>query len=58
MTTTRTIDVRPDLPIRISEGGSGSAAFVLHGGGGPATVEQQPEATFRAIDGFLRGEDA
>lgn len=39
MTTTRTIDIRPDLPIRLSEAGSGPAALVLHGGGGPATVE-------------------
>jgi len=39
MTTTRTIDVPPDLSIRLSEAGAGTAAFVLHGGGGPATVE-------------------
>src|SRR5206468_5209883 len=37
--TTRTIDVRPDLSIRLSDSGSGPAALVLHGGGGPATVE-------------------
>jgi pimeloyl-ACP methyl ester carboxylesterase len=39
MTATRTIDVQPDLPIHVSEAGSGTAALVLHGGGGPATVE-------------------
>jgi pimeloyl-ACP methyl ester carboxylesterase len=39
MTTTRTIDVRPGLTIRMSEAGSGRPALVLHGGGGPATVE-------------------
>jgi pimeloyl-ACP methyl ester carboxylesterase len=39
MTTTRIIDIRPDLPINLSEAGSGPAALVLHGGGGPATVE-------------------
>src|SRR6478752_4296322 len=39
MTATRIIDVQPDLPIRLSEAGSGTVALVLHGGGGPATVE-------------------
>jgi pimeloyl-ACP methyl ester carboxylesterase len=39
MTTTRTIDVRPGLTISMSEAGSGSPALVLHGGGGPGTVE-------------------
>ncbi|MEA2547096.1 MAG: hypothetical protein QOI09_2369 [Chloroflexota bacterium] len=37
--TTRTIDVAPDLAIRLSEAGSGQPALILHGGGGPATVE-------------------
>jgi pimeloyl-ACP methyl ester carboxylesterase len=46
MTTTRTVDVQPELSIRLSEAGSGSAALVLHGGGGPATVE--PIATHLA----------
>ena len=46
MTTMRTIDVQPDLSIRLSEAGSGSAALILHGGGGPATVE--PIATHLA----------
>jgi pimeloyl-ACP methyl ester carboxylesterase len=39
MSTTLTIDVRPGLAIHMSEAGSGSPALVLHGGGGPATVE-------------------
>jgi pimeloyl-ACP methyl ester carboxylesterase len=46
MTATRTVDVQPDLSIRLSEAGSGTAALVLHGGGGPATVE--PIATHLA----------
>jgi len=46
MTATLTIDVQPDLPIRLSEAGSGTVALVLHGGGGPATVE--PLATHLA----------
>src|SRR6478752_1322250 len=46
MTATRIIDVQPDLPIRLSEAGSGTVALVLHGGGGPATVE--PIATHLA----------
>jgi len=46
MTATLTIDVQPDLPIRLSEAGSGTVALVLHGGGGPATVE--PIATHLA----------
>jgi len=36
--TTRTIQVRPDLPISLSEAGSGPPVIVLHGGGGPVTV--------------------
>ena len=39
MTTTRTVDVQRDLSIRVSETGSGTAALVLHGGGGPVTVK-------------------
>ena len=39
MTTTRTIDVQPDLTIHLSEAGAGAPAWILHGGGGPATVE-------------------
>jgi len=46
MTATRTVDVQPVLSIRLSEAGSGAAALVLHGGGGPATVE--PIATHLA----------
>jgi pimeloyl-ACP methyl ester carboxylesterase len=45
-TTTRTIQVRTDLAISLSEAGTGTAALVLHGGGGPATVE--PIATHLA----------
>ena len=37
-TTTRKIQVRPDLPIGLSEAGSGPPVIVLHGGGGPMTV--------------------
>lgn len=37
--TTRTVHLRPDLPITITEAGSGRTALVLHGGGGPATVQ-------------------
>jgi pimeloyl-ACP methyl ester carboxylesterase len=37
-TTTRTIQVRPDLPISLSEAGSGPPVVILHGGGGPVTV--------------------
>jgi len=36
--TTRTIQVRPDLPISLTEAGSGPPVIVLHGGGGPVTV--------------------
>jgi pimeloyl-ACP methyl ester carboxylesterase len=37
--TTRTVNLRPDLPVTITEVGSGRTALVLHGGGGPATVQ-------------------
>src|ERR1051326_6546011 len=36
---TRTIHWRPDLPITLTETGSGPMALVLHGGGGPFTVQ-------------------
>jgi pimeloyl-ACP methyl ester carboxylesterase len=36
--TTHTVDLRPDLPITLTEAGSGRPALVLHGGGGPFTV--------------------
>ena len=36
--TTQTVKLRPDLPVTISEAGSGRPALVLHGGGGPFTV--------------------
>ncbi|MGW7418508.1 alpha/beta fold hydrolase [Streptomyces sp. NPDC054813] len=38
MTTNRTAQVYPDLPISLTEAGSGRPVLVLHGGGGPATV--------------------
>ncbi|HLW03719.1 MAG TPA: alpha/beta hydrolase [Ktedonobacterales bacterium] len=36
---TRTIHWRPDLPITLTESGSGPIALILHGGGGPFTVQ-------------------
>jgi pimeloyl-ACP methyl ester carboxylesterase len=36
--TTRTVNLRPDLPVTLTEAGSGRPALVLHGGGGPFTV--------------------
>lgn len=36
---TRTISLRPDLPLTLTESGSGRTAFLLHGGGGPFTVQ-------------------
>jgi len=36
---TRTIHWRPDLPITLTESGSGRIALLLHGGGGPFTVQ-------------------
>ena len=36
--TTRLVDLRPDLSIRLTEAGSGRPVLVLHGGGGPFTV--------------------
>lgn len=36
---TRTIDLRPDLPITLTESGGGPIALLLHGGGGPFTVQ-------------------
>ncbi|MER6534817.1 alpha/beta fold hydrolase [Streptomyces sp. 900105755] len=38
MTTNRTVQVYPDLPLSLTEAGSGRPVLVLHGGGGPATV--------------------
>jgi pimeloyl-ACP methyl ester carboxylesterase len=35
---TRTIELRPDLPLTVAEGGVGRPALVLHGGGGAMTV--------------------
>jgi pimeloyl-ACP methyl ester carboxylesterase len=36
--TTRIVNLRPDLPVTLTEAGSGRPALVLHGGGGPFTV--------------------
>jgi pimeloyl-ACP methyl ester carboxylesterase len=36
---TRTIHLRPDLPLTLTESGSGRTALLLHGGGGPFTVQ-------------------
>jgi pimeloyl-ACP methyl ester carboxylesterase len=36
---TQTLHWRPDLPITLAESGSGRIALVLHGGGGPLTVQ-------------------
>jgi pimeloyl-ACP methyl ester carboxylesterase len=36
---TRTIHWRPDLPLTFTESGSGRIALLLHGGGGPFTVQ-------------------
>ncbi|MFF7981678.1 alpha/beta fold hydrolase [Streptomyces sp. NPDC007901] len=38
MTTNRIAQVYPDLPVSLTEAGSGRPVLVLHGGGGPATV--------------------
>jgi pimeloyl-ACP methyl ester carboxylesterase len=36
--TTRIVHLRPDLPVVLTEAGSGRPALILHGGGGPFTV--------------------
>jgi pimeloyl-ACP methyl ester carboxylesterase len=36
---TRTIHWRPDLPLTLTESGSGRIVLLLHGGGGPFTVQ-------------------
>jgi pimeloyl-ACP methyl ester carboxylesterase len=36
--TTQTVELHPDLPVTLTEAGSGRPALVLHGGGGPFTV--------------------
>ena len=36
---TRTVRLRPDLTIFLSEAGTGRPVLLLHGGGGPATVQ-------------------
>lgn len=35
----RTVQVRPDLTVTLTEAGTGRTALILHGGGGPATVQ-------------------
>ena len=40
MTATRTIDVQPGLSIHLAEAGSGSAALVLHPGGGTSPPDR------------------
>src|SRR4029078_11477848 len=37
-TTTQTVKLHPDLPVTMSEAGTGRPALILHGGGGPFTV--------------------
>ena len=39
MPDTRTVQLRPDLTVTLTEAGAGRTAVVLHGGGGPATVQ-------------------
>jgi pimeloyl-ACP methyl ester carboxylesterase len=36
--TTHTVNLRRDLPVTLTEAGSGRPALILHGGGGPFTV--------------------
>ena len=36
---TRTVRLRPDLTVSLSEAGAGRPVLLLHGGGGPATVQ-------------------
>ena len=50
--TTQTVNLRPDLPVTLTEAGSGRPALVLHGGGGPFTVAGIAEhlaGTMRAV---------
>ena len=35
----RTVQLRPDLTVTLAEAGTGRTALILHGGGGPATVQ-------------------
>lgn len=35
----RTVQLRPDLTVTLTEAGTGRTALILHGGGGPATVQ-------------------
>ena len=50
--TARIINLRPDLPIALTEDGSGRPVLILHGGGGPFTVAPiagHVASTMRAI---------
>jgi pimeloyl-ACP methyl ester carboxylesterase len=47
--TTRTVNLRPDLPVTLTEAGSGRPALVLHGGGGPFTVARIAEHLAEAM---------
>jgi pimeloyl-ACP methyl ester carboxylesterase len=39
MPRTRTVRLRPDLTVTLTEAGAGRTALILHGGGGPVTVQ-------------------
>jgi pimeloyl-ACP methyl ester carboxylesterase len=39
MPAPRTVQLRPDLTVTLTEAGTGRTALILHGGGGPATVQ-------------------
>ena len=38
-TRTRTVRLRPDLTLTLTEAGTGRTVLLLHGGGGPVTVQ-------------------
>ncbi len=46
---TRTSQLRPDLSLLLTEAGAGRNALVLHGGGGPATVQSLSEHLARTM---------
>jgi pimeloyl-ACP methyl ester carboxylesterase len=50
--TTRIVKLRPDLPLTLTEAGTGRPALILHGGGGPftvATIAEHVAGSMRAI---------
>ncbi|WP_224365243.1 alpha/beta fold hydrolase [Hyalangium versicolor] len=49
MTSTRTAQLRPELSILLTEAGTGRTALVLHGGGGPITVQSLSEHLARTF---------